>query len=102
MRGDENAYLTRPRNLSRCKIEQSSDDVIPRPRFTLPLPSMGNRGRETKFPNSTKTFSFLASSLLSRETSFPRVSHFESKLDRIRIGIQIVLLIIFFQYSSLF
>lgn len=69
----ENAYLTRPRNLSRCKIEQSSDDVIPRPRFALLLPS-GNREGEESFQIS-QTFSFLASFTFARnEFSNARVS----------------------------
>lgn len=69
----ENAYLTRPRNLSRCKIEQSSDDVIPRPRFTLLLPS-GNREGEESF-QIPQTFSFLASFTFARnEFSNARVS----------------------------
>lgn len=66
----ENAYLTRPRNLSRCKIEQSSDDVIPRPRFTLLLPSIGNREGKESFQiplgNSTNLF-------------FPRFFYFREK-----------------------
>lgn len=68
----ENAYLTRPRNLSRCKIEQSSDDVIPRPRFALLLPS-GNREGEESFQIS-QTFSFLVSPFARNEFSNARVS----------------------------
>lgn len=78
----ENAYLTRPRNLSRCKIEQSSDDVIPRPRFALLLPS-GNREGEESF-QIPQTFSFLASFTFARnEFSNARLISNQSSITRI-------------------
>lgn len=100
----ENAYLTRPRNLSRCKIERSSDDVIPRPRFTLPL-RWGMEKEEGKkvsrFPLKIQQ-TFLLSSLLlpwrDAKQVFPRVSRFESKqrsmrlFHPIRVGILIIFL----------